>query len=82
MITLATTFFDSVMYPATALAQLYNKRLQIETNFRHLKQTMNMADLHYHSVDGIKKRGGNVHHGLQLDPTSYVGGFRAPDGFS
>ena len=55
LITLATTLLDSVKYPASALAKLYNKRWQIETNFRQLKQTMNMDALHCHSVEGVQK---------------------------
>ena len=55
LILLVTTLLDPVAYPSSALAQLYNKRWQIETNFRHLKQTMNMDALHCHSVEGVQK---------------------------
>jgi len=54
-VTLATTLLDPMAYPASALAELYGHRWQIETNFRHLKQTMNMDVLHCQTVAGVQK---------------------------
>jgi hypothetical protein len=55
VITLATTLLDPVGYPAADLAALYGQRWQIETNFRHLKQTMRMDVLRCKSVAGVHK---------------------------
>jgi len=44
-----------VAYPAEALAALYAKRWQIETNLRHLKETLGMDVLHTKTVAGIHK---------------------------
>src|SRR5207248_2630406 len=41
-VTLVTTLLDPEQYPVEALADLYGQRWQIETNLRHLKQTMKM----------------------------------------
>ena len=38
-ITLVTTLLDAAAYPASALAELYFRRWQIEINFRHIKIT-------------------------------------------
>jgi hypothetical protein len=54
-VTLATTLLDPVRYPAADLAALYGQRWQIETNFRHLKQTLRMDVLRCQSVEGINK---------------------------
>jgi hypothetical protein len=54
-ITLVTTLLDAEAYPATALAELYLGRWQIELNFRHLKTTMGMEVLHCKHVDGVLK---------------------------
>jgi len=54
-ITLVTTLRDPVAYPAEALAALYAKRWQIETNLRHLKETLGMDVLHTKTVAGIHK---------------------------
>ena len=54
-ITLATTLLDPVRYPAADLAELYGQRWQIETNFRHLKQTLRMDVLRCQTVEGINK---------------------------
>lgn len=54
-ITLTTTLLDPVLYPADALAELYGQRWQIETNLRHLKQTMKMDVLHCESEEGVLK---------------------------
>lgn len=55
VITLATTLLDPEQYPAADLAELYGQRWQIETNFRHLKQTLKMDVLRCHTVDGVHK---------------------------
>jgi hypothetical protein len=54
-ITLVTTLVDAVTYPVSELAQLYKARWQIETNLRHLKQTMKMDVLHCETVEGVLK---------------------------
>jgi len=54
-VTLVTTLLDAELYPAQALADLYGQRWQIETNLRHLKQTMKMDVLHCETVDGVLK---------------------------
>lgn len=55
VITLATTLLDPQRYPAADLAELYGQRWQIETNFRHLKQTLHMDVLRCKTVDGVAK---------------------------
>lgn len=55
VVTLATTLLDPERYPKAALAELYGQRWQIETNFRHLKQTLRMDVLHCQSVEGVQK---------------------------
>lgn len=54
-VTLVTTLLAADVYPAQDLAELYGQRWQIETNLRHLKQTMKMDVLHCTTVDGILK---------------------------
>ena len=54
-VTLVTTLLDAALYPAQDLAELYGQRWQIETNLRHLKQTMKMDVLHCTTVDGVLK---------------------------
>jgi hypothetical protein len=54
-VTLVTTLLDPRQYPAEALADLYGQRWQIETNLRHLKQTMRMDILHSKTVAGVLK---------------------------
>jgi hypothetical protein len=54
-VTLVTTLLDADLYPAQDLAELYGQRWQIETNLRHLKQTMKMDVLHCTKVDGVLK---------------------------
>jgi Transposase DDE domain len=54
-VTLITTLLDPVQYPAQAVADLYGQRWQIETNLRHLKQTMNMDILRCETVAGVLK---------------------------
>jgi hypothetical protein len=55
VVTLATTLLDPVRYPAAAVADLYCQRWQIETNFRHLKQTLRMDVLRCKTVAGVNK---------------------------
>jgi Transposase DDE domain len=55
VITLATTLLDCERYPKADLAELYGQRWQIETNFRHLKQTLRMDVLHCKTVEGVQK---------------------------
>lgn len=55
IITLATTLLDPERYPAADVAALYGQRWQIETNLRHLKQTMKMDVLRCKTVEGVKK---------------------------
>jgi hypothetical protein len=54
-VTLVTTLLDPHQYPAQDLADLYGQRWQIETNLRHLKQTMRMDVLHCETVAGVLK---------------------------
>lgn len=54
-VTLVTTLLDPVRYPASALAELYLSRWQVELNFRHLKITMGMDILHCETVEGVSK---------------------------
>jgi hypothetical protein len=55
VITLATTLHDCDRYPKGDIAELYGQRWQIETNFRHLKQTMRMDVLHCKTIEGVQK---------------------------
>lgn len=55
VITIATTLLDAERYPAAEVAALYGQRWQIETNFRHLKQTLRMDILHCKTVEGVEK---------------------------
>jgi hypothetical protein len=54
-VTLVTTLLDAEVYPAKDLATLYGQRWTIETNLRHLKQTMKMDVLHCQTVAGVLK---------------------------
>jgi hypothetical protein len=54
-VTLVTTLVDADKYPAQELATLYGQRWAVETNLRHLKQTMKMDVLHCETVDGVLK---------------------------
>jgi len=54
-VTLVTTLLDAELYPAEDLAQLYAQRWRIETNLRHLKQTMRMDVLRCETVSGVLK---------------------------
>lgn len=55
VITLATTLLDPIRYPAAEVAALYGQRWQVETNIRHLKQTMRMDVLRCKTVEGVHK---------------------------
>jgi hypothetical protein len=54
-ITLTTTLLDPVKYPAADLAELYGRRWEIETNFRHMKTTLKMEVLRCQTVEGVEK---------------------------
>lgn len=54
-ITLVTTLLDPRKYKARALAKLYHRRWQVETNLRHLKQTLKMDILRCQTVPGVVK---------------------------
>jgi hypothetical protein len=54
-ITLVTTLLDAEVYSAEALADLYYRRWQVETNYKDLKITMEMDVLHCKTVDGVLK---------------------------
>jgi hypothetical protein len=54
-VSLVTTLLDADAYPAQELAVLYGQRWSIETNLRHLKQTMKMDVLHCETVAGVLK---------------------------
>jgi Transposase DDE domain len=54
-VTLATTLLDAERYPAAELTKLYFKRWEVETDLRHLKQTLHMDVLRTKTVDGIHK---------------------------
>jgi hypothetical protein len=54
-VTLTSTLLDPEAYPAEELANLYGQRWQIETNLRHLKQTMKMDVLHCQTEEGVLK---------------------------
>jgi len=55
VITLVTTLLDPERYPAKDLAKLYGLRWTVETNLRHLKQTLNLDVLRCRTVDGVLK---------------------------
>lgn len=54
-VTIATTLLDPMRFPARKIAQLYGLRWEIETNFRHLKQTMKMDQLKCKTAAGVMK---------------------------
>ena len=55
VVTIATSLLDPERYPKADVAELYRQRWQIETNFRHLKQTLKMDVLHCKTVAGVQK---------------------------
>jgi hypothetical protein len=54
-ITLVTTLLDPRRYCKRALARLYATRWQVETNLRHLKQTLKMDVLRCETFAGVMK---------------------------
>jgi Transposase DDE domain len=54
-VTVVTTLLDADLYPASEIAKLYCQRWEIETNLRHLKQTLHMDVLRSKTVAGIHK---------------------------
>ncbi len=54
-VTLVTTLLNPQTYPAAELAELYRQRWQVETNLRHLKQTLGLAVLKSETVAGVEK---------------------------
>lgn len=54
-VTLVTTLLEVDLYPADTLAELYHVRWQVETNLRHLKQTMGLDVLHCQRLVGVLK---------------------------
>lgn len=54
-ITLVTTLLDKDHYSTQDLADLYQHRWSIETNFRHLKTTLGMDQLRCQTVEGVQK---------------------------
>jgi hypothetical protein len=54
-VTVVTTLLDPRRYPKEAVATLYGRRWQVETNLRHLKTTMRMDILRCQTVDGIHR---------------------------
>jgi hypothetical protein len=55
VVTVVTTLLDAEVYPWEDVATLYGRRWETETNFAHLKTTMQMDVLHCHSVQGVLK---------------------------
>jgi hypothetical protein len=55
IVTLVTTLLDPRKYSKQELAKLYGARWQIETNLKHLKQTMGMNVLRCQTAEGVKK---------------------------
>jgi hypothetical protein len=55
VVTLVTTLLDERRYPASALAQVYGWRWQIEGHLRDLKQTLKMDVLHCQTLPGVLK---------------------------
>ena len=54
-VTLLTTLMDHERYPTNDIIELYGRRWEIETNFRDLKQTMEMKTLRCKTVEGVLK---------------------------
>jgi Transposase DDE domain len=55
LLTLVTTLVDAKRYPKEVLARLYEKRWGVETNLRHLKQTLQMDILRCETWRGVWK---------------------------
>lgn len=54
-VTLVTTLTSAARYPAAALARLYERRWQVETDLRHLKQALGLDVLRCRTVPGVVK---------------------------
>jgi len=54
-VVLVTTLLDADAYPLDDLATLYGDRWEVETCFRHLKQTLHMDVLRCQTADGVRK---------------------------
>jgi hypothetical protein len=54
-VTLVTTLVDAKRYPARALAKLYGLRWQVETDRKHLKDTLGLEVLRSQTVPGVVK---------------------------
>ncbi len=54
-ITLVATLLDAATYPASALADLYYRRWQVEVNFKPMKTSMKMDVLRCETVEGVLK---------------------------
>jgi hypothetical protein len=54
-VSLVTTLLDGEKYTAEDLAEFYRCRWRIETNLRHLKQTMGMGVLRCQTAEGVRK---------------------------
>lgn len=52
---IATTLLNATRYPRQEIARLYGLRWQIETTWRHLKQTMRMDQLKCKTPGGVMK---------------------------
>jgi hypothetical protein len=55
VVTLVSTLLDERRYPASALAQQYGRRWQIEGHLRDLKQTLKLDVLHCQTFMGVLK---------------------------
>jgi hypothetical protein len=55
VVTLVTTLLGPEAYPAKEVAELYGLRWAVETNLKHLKQTLGMDVLRCTTVDGVLK---------------------------
>ena len=54
-VTLVTTLTSATRYPPACLARLYERRWQVETDLRHLKQTLGLDVLRCRTVAGVMK---------------------------
>jgi hypothetical protein len=55
VVTLVTTLLDPERYPARELAKLYGLRWRVETNLKHLKETLGLDVLRCTTVEGVLK---------------------------
>ena len=54
-ITVLSTLTDPDKYPADQITQVYVRRWEVEINFRHLKQTLNLEHLKSQSLAGVER---------------------------